>query len=390
MQSYLREVRRSLISRRTYRILSIETSCDDSCVAILDRRDQSKRAEVLCHIKSTLNSVNFGGVIPTRAHEHHQKNLASIVKKALVTSGSQNSIDVVCATRGPGMPGSLSVGLDFGKALSVAWDKPFIGVHHMLGHLLVPRLETNGKTPQYPFVTLLVSGGHTMLVLSTAVDKHEILCDTIDIAIGDSLDKTARELGVKGNMIAKEMESFINEEDVNVLRAGDTQLKPMKLPTPLKNQNGRMNMQAFSFSPFLTAVRTHLSQPIDDYTVEQRRCMAYQVQESIFSHLITKINLVLKLNAKKLSAVKHFVCSGGVGANMRLRDRLETELNGDFQSFHYPKLEYCTDNAVMIGWAGIELYEELGLTTELSVTPIRKWPLTEILDVPGWIAKPSE
>ncbi|CAH00598.1 putative N(6)-L-threonylcarbamoyladenine synthase [Kluyveromyces lactis] len=378
---------RSLVFRRAYRVLAIETSCDDTCVAILDRGTKDRPADVLCHLKSTLDSVEYGGVIPTRAHEHHQKNIASVVKSALKTTKSQNKIDLVCATRGPGMPGSLSVGLDVGKALSVAWDKPFIGVHHMLGHLLIPRLETDGLKPQYPFITLLVSGGHTMLVLSTDVDKHEILCDTIDIAIGDSLDKTARELGIKGNMIAKEMESFINEEDINVVRAGITSVKPMRLPTPLKNQNGRMNMQAFSFSPFLTAVRQHLSQPIGEYTAEERRYMAYQVQESIFNHIITKLNLVLKLNSKRLSNVKHFVCSGGVGANMRLRHRLETDLIRNFDSFHYPKLEYCTDNAVMIGWAGIELYESLGLTSDLSVTPIRKWPLTDILNVPGWIMK---
>lgn len=374
------------VAVRGYRVLAIETSCDDTCVCVLDRYSPAAAPRVVCHLKATLDSVEQGGVIPTRAHEHHQVSIAGLVKEAIWRSGKGERgcgrIDLVCATRGPGMPGSLSVGLDFGKALSVAWDKPFIGVHHMLGHLLVPRMETADPQPEYPFLTLLVSGGHTMLVLSSAVEKHVIMCDTIDIAVGDSLDKTARELGIRGNMIAKEMEAFINED---LPQARTKPVAPMRLPQPLKNQNGRMNMQAFSFSPYLTAVRQHLNRSIDDYSIEERRSMAYQVQESIFDHIIKKTNLVLTLNSERLSGVKHFVCSGGVGANMRLRERLESELIRPFESFNYPKLEYCTDNAVMIGWAGIELYETLGLTTELNVTPIKKWPLTEILDRPGWI-----
>lgn len=367
--------------RRRYHVLSIETSCDDTCVSIIDRSNRECAPTLVCHLKSTLDSVSFGGIVPTKAHEHHQMAIAGLVKDAVDRVGSQN-IDMVCATRGPGMAGSLSVGLDFGKALAVAWDKPFIGVHHMLGHLLIPRMESNGKRPSYPFLTLLVSGGHTMLVLSTAVDKHEILCDTIDIAVGDSLDKTARELGIQGNMMAKEMEAFI-KEDLVISKNKD--LSPMILPSPLKNQNGRINMQAFSFSPFLTALRQHLKNPIEEYSVDERRSMAYQIQESTFDHLIRKLNLVFTLNSDKLANVKHFVCSGGVGANMRLRQRLECELVKPFESFNYPKLEFCTDNAVMIGWAGIELFEELGLTTSLDVTPIRKWPLNKILSLSGWI-----
>lgn len=105
------------------------------------------------------------------------------------------------------MPGSLSGGLDFAKGLAVAWNKPFIGVHHMLGHLLIPRMANNGTAPQFPFISLLASGGHTILILSQSVDNHEIICDTIDVAIGDSLDKCAREIGMKGTMIAREMEA---------------------------------------------------------------------------------------------------------------------------------------------------------------------------------------
>ncbi|SCU89674.1 LAME_0E04896g1_1 [Lachancea meyersii CBS 8951] len=365
---------------RTYKVLAIETSCDDTCVAILDRKNPNEAPQVLVHLKETLESGQDGGIIPTRAHLHHQQKIGPLVQAALAQTASNADIDLVCVTRGPGMPGSLSGGLDFAKGLAVAWNIPLVGVHHMLGHLLVPRMQHNALEPRFPFVSLLVSGGHTLVVLSKALNEHEILCDTIDIAIGDSLDKCAREIGIRGNMIAKTMESFINEN----LDDAHSGAIPMTLPKPLGNQNGRMNVQKFSFAPFLTAVRQNLTKGIQLYTDRERRSMAYQIQECLFDHLITKLKLVINMRPEIFQDVKQLVCSGGVGANKRLQQRLQTELANSFKKFHYPKPSLCTDNAVMIGWAGIELYETLGLKTELDVGPIKKWPITEILQVPGW------
>lgn len=371
---------RKLSGIRAYKILAIETSCDDTCVAILDRYAAEQPPNLITHLKDTLDSTEQGGIIPTRAHLHHQSKIGPLVKRALEQMPKESKIDIVCATRGPGMPGSLSGGLDFAKGLAVAWNKPFIGVHHMLGHLLIPRMATNGTAPQFPFISLLASGGHTILILSQSIDNHEIICDTIDVAIGDSLDKCAREIGMKGTMIAREMEAFI---DMDIEQATN-RLVPMTLPKPLRNKNGRMNVQAFSFSPFITAVRNNLTKPLDEYSSSEVRSMAYQIQESIFDHLISKIKLVISLNPDKFRNVTGFVCSGGVGANKRLREKLASELSQDFSYFYYPPLPLCTDNAVMIGWAGIELHESLGLQTDLEVTPIRKWPLTDLLTVQGW------
>ncbi|SCU90531.1 LAMI_0E02498g1_1 [Lachancea mirantina] len=368
------------VGHRFYRVLAIETSCDDTCVAVIDRLSCDSAPEVLVHLKETLESHDQGGIIPTKAHLHHQIKIAPLVDLALAKTESRNAVDLVCATRGPGMPGSLSGGLDFAKGLAVAWNKPFLGVHHMLGHLLMPRFSSNGSAPNFPFLSLLVSGGHTMLVLSTAIDKHEILCDTIDIAIGDSLDKCAREIGIRGNMIAKNMEAFIKE---NSLEAR-SQTVNLRLPNPLRNQNKRMNIQAFSFAPFLTAVRQSITKDILNYSQAEIRSMAHQIQEAIFRHLLTQIKLVVRLNRDKLSSVRNFVCSGGVGANTRLRELLQEELATDFDNFYFPPLGWCTDNAVMIGWAGIELHESLNLHTSLDATPIRKWPLAELLNVDGW------
>ncbi|CUS22070.1 LAQU0S04e07536g1_1 [Lachancea quebecensis] len=367
--------------RRNYRVLAIETSCDDTCVAVIDRKSRRDPPVLLAHLKETLDSENQGGIIPTKAHLHHQIKVAPLVQQVLRQTKSEHNIDLVCVTRGPGMPGSLSGGLDFAKGLAVAWDKPLVGVHHMLGHLLVPRMRTNGSAPQYPFISLLVSGGHTIFVHSKSISEHEILCDTIDIAIGDSLDKCAREIGIKGNMIAKNMEAFINEN----LEEARSQAVDMSLPNPLRNQNRRMNVQAFSFAPFLTAVRTAMAKNKVEISAREARSMAYQIQEALFEHLITKLKLVISLRPDVFECTKHLVCSGGVGANRRLQQRLRDELSFQFQEFYYPEPSLCTDNAVMIGWAGIEIYEAMGIKTELGVTPIKKWPLSDLLNVPGWI-----
>lgn len=370
---------------RNYKVLAIETSCDDTCVSIIDRFSEQEPPTVLVNLKSTLNSTNHGGVIPTMAHEHHQVKIGSLVQEAMTaykcTSPKENlSIDLICVTRGPGMTGSLSAGLTFAKGLSVGLNKPFIGVHHMLGHLLIPRMPSNGAEPAYPFVSLLVSGGHTMLVLSTDIDKHEVLCDTLDIAVGDSLDKCGRELNFKGNMIAREMESFINSNPESI----DTSIQMAKLPNPLTHSNNQ-SVQAFSFAPFVSVVKDNMK-VLGDMTLSepQLRSIAMQVQDSIFNHIITKIKHVIKRKPEKFLNINSFVCSGGVSSNNRLRTMLETELGGSFDKFVYPRNDLCTDNAVMIGWAGIEIYETLRLTSDYSVVPIRQWPLNELLTIPGW------
>lgn len=372
---------------KKYNVLAIETSCDDTCVSILERFSANAAPNVLVNLKDTLDSVDEGGIIPIKAHVHHQARIGPLTLRALAESGVRERIDLICVTRGPGMPGSLSGGLDFAKGLAVAWDKPLVGVHHMLGHLLIPRMATNGKAPKYPFVSLLVSGGHTTFVLSRAIDDHEILCDTIDIAVGDSLDKCGRELGFKGTMIAREMERFINQG----LDDQDSTLK-LVMPSPLKNKAGRKNLLSFSFSSFITALRINLSKlgksHINDLPECEIRSIAYQVQESIFDHIIDKLKQAIKLQPEKFQNVNEFVCSGGVSNNQRLRTKLEEELGETnptgFTNFYYPPMDLCSDNSIMIGWAGIEIWETLGLASDLDICPIRQWPLNDLLNVDGW------
>lgn len=368
--------------RRGYKVLAIESSCDDTCVALIDRDHDT--VKLIQHIKATLDSVNEGGIIPTKAFQHHQRTLASSTKELFKENGlsASNPPDVICVTRGPGMGGALAVGLDFAKGLATALDKPLVGVHHMLGHLLVPRFESSGQIPQFPFLNLLVSGGHTMLVLSKSLLDHEILCNTIDIAAGDALDKCAREIGMKGNNLGKELEIFVNANPEHWTHA------KYIMPKPLHNKNGRVNTVGYSFAPFITWLKRLIAEQNLDLTDEAiHRCVGYHIQQAIFGHTVDKLKLALELNKDKLENVKDFVASGGVVSNIRFRKLMDEALKETYiERTNYPNPALCTDNAVMIGWAGIELYEH-GLTTDLSALPINKWPLSEITKVDGWIQK---
>jgi len=373
-----------VITKRGYKVLSIESSCDDTCVALLERDEQNNKVELIQHIKSTLSSAKDGGIIPTKAFRHHQLKLATTTRQLFKESGisASNPPDVICVTRGPGMAGSLAVGVEFAKGLAVAFDKPFVGVHHMLGHLLVPRFETSGSMPQFPFLNLLVSGGHTMLVLSKSLLEHEILCETVDIAAGDSLDKCAREIGISGDNMGKELEKFINENPKHWNHA------KYQMPKPLYNKSGRTNQIGFSFAPFQGAVQRIIEKENLDLSDDVvKRCLGYHIQQSLFGHMVDKLKLVLEYNKDKLIDVKDFVASGGVASNLTLRNLLDEALKEtNIERTSYPNPALCTDNAVMIGWAGIELYDH-GLTTDLSILPVSKWPISEILKVDGWIRK---
>jgi N6-L-threonylcarbamoyladenine synthase len=361
-------------------VLAIETSCDDTCVALLDR--QADKVELVQHIKSTLNSTKEGGIIPTRAFDHHQRHMGQITKELFEQNniGPHNPPDLICATRGPGMKGSLSIGLDFAKGLSLAFDKPLVGVHHMLGHLLVPRYETSGQSPAFPFLNLLISGGHTMLVLSKSLLEHEILCDTLDVAAGDAVDKCARELGLKSTNLGKALEQYVLENK----EYWDYQ--KIDTPTPLSNKPGRVDQLNFSFGAFQGTLRKLIESNSLDLSHEPAvKSAAYQIQNAIFEHVITKIKLTIEKKGHLLENVNHLVASGGVASNFLLRSKLDEYLNNHGIETSYPSLELCTDNAVMIGWAGIELYEQERLTTDHSAVPISKWPLSEITNVDGWI-----
>lgn len=395
---------RRILSRRDYIVLALESSCDDSCVALLEQIPGSSQPRLIAETRRTLNSGSVGGIIPTAAHDFHHANMANLVQEFLHTHGLslRKPPDLICCTRGPGMVGSLSSSLQLAKGLLIAWKVPLIGVHHMLGHILAARLTQEATIPQYPFLSFLCSGGHTMLVLLKSTSEHEIIIDTADIAAGDALDKCARELGVKGNMVAQKLEieveripiNFIDEFRKVNLDTLNNDLR-LKLPKPYRGPHDLRypSKIEFSFSLFLSTLQGFFKRNahVDQQAIDLLR---FKVQESLFDHLVDRLNIALIKHGepspacpeadRKFANVKDFVCSGGVAANKVLRRKLQNNLAAPM-NFHFPDFHLCTDNAAMIGIAGIEIFEKLRVTSDLSILPIRKWPLSDLLNVDGWL-----
>lgn len=439
--------------RAAYHVLAIETSCDDTTLALIDRPEQGP-PRLITHVKRSLDNTKAGGIIPLDARNFHQQNLAPMVRDLFAqynvvplpgsASSSRGShslkIDLICATRGPGMIGSLSAGYNFAKGLSVALNVPLVGVHHMVGHLLTPRFfqalpapagdATAADIPEYPFFSLLVSGGHTMLVRSASPTDHTVLANTVDIAIGDMLDKCARELGLTGNMLGQELEKFINTPAPAAMdEASAAALAAIRFPNPLQNKSGRAaDRAAYSFAGFITSLRTAVAKhfpaaaegepPALDLAT--RRVLAERLQAAIFKHLVSKTGLALRayFDAQppadgQQGTPVDIVCAGGVASNLTLRAMLEEELRkpvppprkkkGSSSAasaaeppeqrpapqfrFHYPAPKWCTDNALMIGWAGIEFWETARLHTDLTALPTAKWPIEEVLAIDGWLPR---
>lgn len=401
-------------SQRLYRVLAIESSCDDSCVALLDKFLTSEPPKVIDHVKLTLESAHIGGIMPTAAHDFHNESIAQLISDFLKKHriNSECPPELICCTQGPGMVGSLTSSLQVAKGISLAWNVPLIGVHHMLGHILVSQLpkqeQPNLRPPNYPFLSLSCSGGHTMLVLSKSISNHEIIIDVCDIAAGDSIDKCARELGLRGNLLGKELEKFVDKipqsikDEFNKINTNtnDNEFEFL-LKLPLKGpKNPRIpDSIEFSFASFLSRIQSYLSK---NHEIDERKkqFLAYKVQNVVFDHIIDRVNVALKKHGNnkdiynladgKFNGMTDFICSGGVAANKVLRKKLannlisQETLNTNF-TFHFPDLALCTDNAVMIGVAGIEIFEKLRLKSDLKITPIRKWPLNELLSKTPWV-----
>lgn len=408
------------VNGRSYKVLALESSCDDACVALLDKYSKDEPPKIIDQFKETLNSSGTGGIIPTEAHEFHQFTIANLVSRFCRKHNlnSASPPDLICCTRGPGMVGSLSASLQFAKGISMSWNKPLIGVHHMLGHILIANLpksqQPEMEPPKYPFLSLLCSGGHTMLVFLKSLTEHEIIINTVDIAAGDSIDKCARELGLVGNMLGKELEEYVKSipdtlkkrfENIDT-KSRDNEFNfqlslPLRSPKHLKIPE----KLEFSFASFLSTIQGYRAKYFKgkDFDEMTNMFIAFKLQELVFDHIINRINLALikhgidkESYAKadgKFEEVEDFICSGGVASNEKLRSKLYNNLNyrsfakasKNALNFHFPDLALCTDNAIMIGVAGIEIFEKLKIKSDLSILPIRKWPMDELLKVNGWV-----
>jgi len=332
-------------------ILGLETSCDETGIAIYD----TSSAELINHgIYSQVDlHALFGGVVPELASRDHVRRLVPMIREVVGADIPLNSLDGVAYTAGPGLAGALMTGAVLGRSLAWSLGKPALGVHHMEGHLLAPLLESDPL--QFPFVCLLVSGGHTMLVRVDAVGEYRMLGESLDDAAGEAFDKTAKLLGLRypgGPELAR------------LAEAGDEQR--FAFPRPMVDRPGL----DFSFSGLKTAAITRFRAL--EGTVEERADVAASFQLALVDTLYRKCRRALE--QEQLSQL---VVSGGVSANRRLRSYFTERLESAGYAVAYPRLEFCTDNGAMIALAG-GLRLAAGQTDDLSVHIKPRWPLEQL------------
>ncbi|GKS68914.1 O-sialoglycoprotein endopeptidase [Nitrosomonas sp. PY1] len=307
-------------------VLGIETSCDETGIALLDTKhgllSHTLHSQVAMHSE-------YGGVVPELASRDHIRYILPLIQQTLLSANrTLSQINAIAYTQGPGLAGALLVGASVGAALSFALNIPAIGIHHLEGHLLSPLLSK--PAPDFPFIALLVSGGHTQLMQVSAVGQYVLLGETVDDAAGEAFDKTAKLLGLGypgGAALSK--------------LAYQGQPGRFKLPRPMLNSKD-LN---FSFSGLKTAVLTLINK--HELTSQTRADIALAFQDAIVEVLVEK-----SLTALSQTSIKQLIVAGGVGANNQLRDNLSTKAKLAGATVFYPELEFCTDNGAMIALAG--------------------------------------
>jgi len=336
---------------KSMRILSLESSCDESAAAILDSKEGLLAHELFSQIE--LHQI-YGGVVPELASRDHVRKLLPLVRSALQKAGTDpKNLDGVAYTAGPGLIGALLTGAALARSLAYAWDVPAIGVHHLEGHLLAPLLESD--PPPFPHVALLVSGGHTMLIEVQGIGRYELLGETRDDAAGEAFDKTAKLLGLPypgGPHLARMADAGTGGA--------------FTFPRPMLDRPGL----EFSFSGLKTAVlhavRAH------EMTDALKSDVAHGVQEAIVETLVVKA-----LRALEQTGLDALVVSGGVSANRSLRARLAEIMGRRGGRVYYPRIEFCTDNAAMIAVAGLARLSA-GQHDTLAIQARAQWDLQSL------------
>src|SRR5271163_2134124 len=332
------------------RVLGIESSCDETAVAVYDA-DLGLLAHRL-HSQIAMHQA-YGGVVPELASRDHVRRLLPLVREVLTDANSgRESIDGVAYTAGPGLIGALLVGAGFAASLAFAWGRPALGIHHLEGHLLVPLLEPN--PPNFPFLALLVSGGHTQLVDVAGLGEYRILGETLDDAAGEAFDKTAKLLGLPypgGAALAKLAQNGTSGRFV--------------FPRPMLDRPGL----DFSFSGLKTAALVALRGRVLDDAI--RADVARGFQEAVVETLAEKCRRALEATGHR-----RLVIAGGVGANLRLRERLAEVVRGFGAELRFPRTEFCTDNGAMIALAGC-MRLAAGLAADRQIHARANWELEE-------------
>ena len=340
-------------------ILGIETSCDETAAAIVSGERRILSNILLAQLDP---HIQCGGVVPEVAARSHLDSLDSVIRRALAEADvTLDKIDAVAATGGPGLIGGVIVGVTTAKAISLALDIPFIAVNHLAGHALTARLTHNVA---FPYLLLLVSGGHCQLVIVTSALDYCILGETVDDAVGEAFDKTARLLGLDypgGPPVEK------------LARQGD----PLRFsfPRPFFDKKAPEFSCTFSFSGLKTAVRKtveNLGNLTDKDRADCAASFQYAIGEILKNRVLNGLQKCREMNVPLTS----FVVAGGVAANQYVRQALEKVVMSQDLKFIAPPLNLCTDNAAMIAWGGIEKMR-LHRMDSLSFVPRSRWPLAE-------------
>ncbi len=342
-------------AKSPFRILAIESSCDESAAAVLDESEGLLAHELYSQV--ALHRT-YGGVVPELASRDHVRRLLPLVRQALERAGTApQRLAGVAFTAGPGLIGALLTGAALARSLAYAWQVPAVGVHHLEGHLLAPLLEP--QPPPFPHVALLVSGGHTQLIEVSGIGRYAILGDTRDDAAGEAFDKTAKLLGLPypgGPELARLAES------------GTPGV--FHFPRPMLDRPGL----ELSFSGLKTAVLHTLRGR--ELTARLRADVARGVEDAIVGTLAAKA-----LRALEATGLDTLVVSGGVSANQRLRAQLTEAIGRRGGRVYYPRIEFCTDNAAMIAVAGLARLRA-GEHESLAIQPRAQWPLETLSAVP--------
>ncbi|HYF18036.1 MAG TPA: tRNA (adenosine(37)-N6)-threonylcarbamoyltransferase complex transferase subunit TsaD [Ramlibacter sp.] len=340
-------------------VLGIESSCDETGVALVDAAGPGV-PRLLAHALHSQVQMHeaYGGVVPELASRDHIRRVLPLTHQVLQEAGRRlDEVDTIAYTRGPGLAGALLVGAGVACALGAALDRPVLGVHHLEGHLLSPFLGAD--PPQFPFVALLVSGGHTQLMRVDGVGRYELLGETIDDAAGEAFDKSAKLLGLGypgGPALSR------------LAQAGDA--KAFALPRPLLH-SGDLD---FSFAGLKTAVLTQVRK-LGDGLAARKADLAASTEAAIVDVLVRK-----SLAALKDTGLKRLVVAGGVGANRLLREQLNASCDKRGVRVHYPELALCTDNGAMIALAAaMRLQADVQTATRAYAFDVKpRWPLSEV------------
>jgi N6-L-threonylcarbamoyladenine synthase len=336
------------------RVLGIETSCDETGVAVYDGK-----LGLMAHALYSQAHIHaeYGGVVPEIASRDHVRKLLPLLDQCLDQAGCKRAdIDGVAYTAGPGLVGALLVGASVGRSLAAALEVPAVAVHHMEGHLLAPLLEADA--PEVPFVALLVSGGHSMLVEVSDIGSYKVLGETLDDAAGEAFDKTAKLLGLGypgGPALAR------------AAKSGDPER--FSFPRPMTNRPGL----EFSFSGLKTHTRGLWRKHAEDANAQAD--IAAGFQQAVVDTLVIKCR-----RAMQQTRSSHLIIAGGVGANLQLREALSQAGRKFGWGVSYPRIEFCTDNGAMIALAGY-FRLQAGQAEQEIIHARPRWPLNELRDL---------